>query len=229
MHCCSQLLPDIRLSFEAYCQVASLACASNESVTFSGKLEQLYAYFSTAGEDARIFGAVATEAVEKRRRSTLGGLWSTGSLKKLVMMKEARTPPMSRDDRSPVDAAIRIDGSSENDRLSHEDGGRYALIGKHTCCSNEACDTSALAARAVAVAPQLGADTAETGERYLCASRSSVLGRSIESVRGGFGDGTPELLASTARSEGLFLQYDASLERVCVRLPILEVARSDDS
>jgi hypothetical protein len=209
--------------------VASLACASNESVTFSGKLEQLYAYFSTAGEDARIFGAVATEAVEKRRRSTLGGLWSTGSLKKLVMMKEARTPPMSRDDRSPVDAAIRIDGSSENDRLSHEDGGRYALIGKHTCCSNEACDTSALAARAVVVAPQLGADTAETRERYLCASRSAVLGRSIESVRGGFGDGTPELLASTARSEGLFLQYDASLERVCVRLPILEVARSDYS
>ena len=171
MHCCCQLLPDIRLSLEAYCQVASLACASNESVTFSGKLEQLYAYFSTAGEDTRIFGAVATAAVEKRRLSTLGGLpvipegsrvvhptrgagvvvridqydprdkpfrveydnnevhhYSMGSLKKLVMMEEARTPPMSRDDRSP----IRIDGSSENDRLGNEDGGRYALVSKHT-------------------------------------------------------------------------------------------------
>ena len=113
--------------------MASLACASNESVTFSGKLEQLYAYFSTAGEDARIFGAVATAAVEKRRRSTLGGLWSTGSLKKLVMMKEARTPPMSREDRSPAHATIRIDGSSENGRLGNEDGGRYALVSKHTC------------------------------------------------------------------------------------------------
>ena len=74
----------------------------------------------------------------------------------------------------------------------------------------------------------LSADTAETGDRYLCASRSAVLGQSIESVQGGFGDGTPELLASTARSEGLFLQYDARSERVCLRLPILEVARSDD-
>ena len=73
------------------------------------------------------------------------------------------------------------------------------------------------------------ADTAETGDRYLCASRSAVFGRSIASVQGGFGDGTPALLASTTRSEGLFLQYDASSERVCVRLPILEVARSDDS
>jgi hypothetical protein len=175
MHCCCQLLPGIRLSFNSYCQVASLACASNESVTLSGKLEQLYAYFSTAGEDTRIFGAVATAAVAKRRVSTLGGLpvipegsrvvhptrgagvvacidqydprdkpfrveydnnevhhYSMGSLKKLVMMEEARTPPMSRDDRSPVHATIRIDGSSENDLLGNEDGGRYALVSKHT-------------------------------------------------------------------------------------------------
>jgi hypothetical protein len=146
-----------------------LACASNESVTFSGKLEQLYAYFSTAGEDTRIFGAVATAAVEKRRLSTLGGLpvipegsrvvhptrgagvvarideydakgkpfrveydnnevhdYSVGSSKELVRMKEARSPPMSRDDRSPVHATIRINGSSENGRLGSEDGGRYA-------------------------------------------------------------------------------------------------------
>jgi hypothetical protein len=158
--------------------VASLACASNESVTFSGKLEQLYAYFSTAGEDTRFFGAVATAAVAKRRLSTLGGLpvipegsrvvhptrgagvvaridehdprdepfrveydnnevhhYSIGSLKKLVMMKEARTPPMSRDDRSPVHATIRIDGSSENGQLDNEDGGRYAVVSKHTCCA----------------------------------------------------------------------------------------------
>ena len=162
MHSCCQLLRGIRLSFEAWRQVASLACASNESVTFSGKLEQLYAYFSTAGEDTRFFGAVATAAVAKRRLSTLGGLpvipegsrvvhptrgagvvarideydardkpfrveydnnevhhYSTGSLKKLVMMEEARSP-------------IRIDGSSENDRLGNEDGGRYALVSKHT-------------------------------------------------------------------------------------------------
>ena len=175
-----------RLSLEAaYCQVASLACASNESVTFSGKLEQLYAYFSTAGEDTRFFGAVATAAVAKNRRSTLGGLpvipegsrvvhptrgagvvaridqydardkpfrveydnnevhlYSIGSSKKLVMMEEARTPPMPGDDRSPVHAGedrspvhatIHIDGSSENGRLGNEDGGRYALVSKHTC------------------------------------------------------------------------------------------------
>jgi hypothetical protein len=147
--------------------VASLACASNESVTFCGKLEQLYAYFSTAGEDRRIFGAVATVAVAKRRLSTLDGLpvmpegsrvvhptrgagvvaridhhnfrdkpfrveydnnevhhYSMRSLMKLVMMEEARIPPMSRDDRSLVHATIRIDGSSENGRLGNEDGGR---------------------------------------------------------------------------------------------------------
>ena len=170
---------------EAYCQVASLACASNESVTFSGKLEQLYAYFSTAGEDTRFFGAVATAAVAKRKLSTLDGLpvipegsrvvhptrgagvvaridqydprgkpfrveydnnevhlYSIGSSKKLVMMEEARTPPMPGDDRSPVHAGedrspvhatIHIDGSSENGRLGNEDGGRYALVSKHTC------------------------------------------------------------------------------------------------
>ncbi len=160
----------------SYCQVASLACASNESVTFSGKLEQLYAYFSTAGEDTRFFGAVATAAVAKKKFSTLDGLpvipegsrvvhptrgagvvaridehdprdkpfrveydnnevhdYSMGSSKELVMREEARSPPMSRDDRSPVHATIRIDGSSENGQLGSEDGGRYAVVSKHTC------------------------------------------------------------------------------------------------
>jgi hypothetical protein len=48
-------------------------------------------------------------------------------------MEEARSPPMSRDDRSPVHATIRINGSSENGRLGSEDGGRYAVVSKHTC------------------------------------------------------------------------------------------------
>jgi hypothetical protein len=60
-------------------------------------------------------------------------LYSIGSSKKLVMMEEARTPPMPGEDRSPVHAPIRIDGSSENGRLGNEDGGRYALVSKHTC------------------------------------------------------------------------------------------------
>jgi hypothetical protein len=177
MHCCCQYSSILEASC---CQVASLSCASNESVTFSGKLEQLYAYFSTAGEDTRIFGAVATAAVAKTKVCTLGGLpvipegsrvfhstrgagivarideydlrgkqfrveydnkevhyYSMGSLKKLMMTEEARTPPMSRDDGCPVHATIRIDASSGNGRLDNdEDGGGYARI--HVvprCCS----------------------------------------------------------------------------------------------
>ena len=44
--------------------MASLGCARsrNESVTFTDQLEQLYAYFSTAGEDTRIFGFGETTA-----------------------------------------------------------------------------------------------------------------------------------------------------------------------
>ncbi len=43
--------------------MASLACKCEaSSVTLLDKLEQLYAYFSTAGEDTRIFGFGATEA-----------------------------------------------------------------------------------------------------------------------------------------------------------------------
>ena len=38
------------------------------------KLEQLYAYFSTAGDDTRIFGFGATSAPSKRRLTTLDGL-----------------------------------------------------------------------------------------------------------------------------------------------------------
>ena len=47
-----------RCTYVRYGQVASLGCARSrkESVTFTDQLEQLYAYFSTAGEDTRIFG-----------------------------------------------------------------------------------------------------------------------------------------------------------------------------
>ena len=52
----------------------TLACARNESVTFVHKLEQLYAYFSTAGEDTRIFGFGADAPVEKRKLDTVSGI-----------------------------------------------------------------------------------------------------------------------------------------------------------
>jgi len=39
-----------------YGQVATLACAFKQTVSFATKFEQLYAYLSTAGEDTRLFG-----------------------------------------------------------------------------------------------------------------------------------------------------------------------------
>jgi hypothetical protein len=51
-----------------------LACARNESVTFSHKLEELYAYFSTAGEDARFFHLLSTDPVERKRHDSVGGI-----------------------------------------------------------------------------------------------------------------------------------------------------------
>jgi hypothetical protein len=47
-----------------------LACACKESPTFLHKLEQLYAFFVTAGEDTRIFGLHSTTPVMRGRSST---------------------------------------------------------------------------------------------------------------------------------------------------------------
>jgi hypothetical protein len=55
-------------------QVASLACVRNQSLTLMHKLEQVYAYFSTAGEDTRIFGFGATAAVKKSVQDSVGGI-----------------------------------------------------------------------------------------------------------------------------------------------------------
>jgi hypothetical protein len=41
---------------QRYYEVATLACARDASVSFTDKLEQLYAFFSTVGEDTRVFG-----------------------------------------------------------------------------------------------------------------------------------------------------------------------------
>jgi hypothetical protein len=55
-----------------------LACECKESATFVGKLldklEQFYAYFSTAGEDMRFFGFFDTAPVVRARLDTVAGL-----------------------------------------------------------------------------------------------------------------------------------------------------------
>ena len=62
----------IRLSI-ADGQVAMLACGC-ESVTIMNKLEQLYAYFSTTGEDTRIFGFGEGAPVMRGKIDCIGGL-----------------------------------------------------------------------------------------------------------------------------------------------------------
>jgi hypothetical protein len=55
-----------------------LACESKKSPTFAGKvldkLEQFYAYLSTAGEDMRFFGFAETAPVVRKRLDTVHGL-----------------------------------------------------------------------------------------------------------------------------------------------------------
>jgi hypothetical protein len=52
--------------------VASLACESETSATCLDKVEQLYAYFSTTGEDTRVFGSDKTPYVPNKRQSVIG-------------------------------------------------------------------------------------------------------------------------------------------------------------
>jgi hypothetical protein len=48
-------------------QVASSATRFSQTASGTNKMEQLYAYFSTAGEDTRLFGFGAVEAPRLRR------------------------------------------------------------------------------------------------------------------------------------------------------------------
>ena len=52
--------------------MASLACESETSATCLDKVEQLYAYFSTTGEDTRVFGSDKTPYVPNKRQSVIG-------------------------------------------------------------------------------------------------------------------------------------------------------------
>jgi hypothetical protein len=69
-----------RLQQTLCCQVASLACMRNESASCLDRLEEVYAYLVTAGEDTRVFGrldAIAPAAAWIRRASVATG--RTGS------------------------------------------------------------------------------------------------------------------------------------------------------
>ena len=49
-----------------------MACESETSATCLDKVEQLYAYFSTTGEDTRVFGSDKTPYEPNKRQSVIG-------------------------------------------------------------------------------------------------------------------------------------------------------------
>ena len=104
--------------------MASLACKCEaSSVTLLDKLEQLYAYFSTAGEDTRIFGFGATEApVSSRTLRDFDriSLHETASVPQLQGATGEQMMPDSPACRAAIDRRMEA--------LASEDSGPSAFV-----------------------------------------------------------------------------------------------------